>query len=715
MRRASKILFATVVLLVGLGAAGVAILKSMDFNAYRDLIAEKVEEATGRKVVIAGDLDLRISLTPSLRLEGVSLANAPWGAQPEMLKLGRLEAEVDLMPLLSGEARVTRVFLSGVEIALEIDKQGRPNWQFETKEPSVDAGAAEAEGATRLPITPVVKNVIFENVKLSFSDAASGQSFETVLHELTVRSEGAGSPVALRGKGKFGEAPYEFDGNMGAFAALLGGESFPIAFQASAFGARIGVEGAVGKPLEGTGIDMGVTLDFPDIASSLQAVADVLPALKGAAVPALPLKISARASQTKSGYALDELNVAIGKSDLTGAASVDIVGARPSLSAELNSKRFDVAAILDAMPAAESPAESAKAGAAKNDGKPKRVFPAVPLSLEGLGAADANVSLKIGEVILPGGLGLQNTVVTVVLEKGRLKISPFNTMIADGTIDGQVTLDASGSKAALNTTIKGDDVVAGRLLEQLQMSDLMEGGKIDIDIGLKGSGGSVAQLMAGLNGEFMVEVGEGKLRTAALDLAGADVLMQLVDALNPAGEKKNYSILSCAVVRFKIKNGVAKAENGIAIETDRMNVVGGGTVDLGKETLDLAVKPEAKEGVGINLSGALAGLVRVKGTLAEPSVGLDEIGAAKTAASVGAALATGGLSILGEALISGATRDEHPCLTALGKAPPPKAAKKTGGSTQSAPAPAKKETKRPASVLEGVGNALGGLFGGKKK
>ena len=119
--------------------------------------------------------------------------------------------------------------------------------------------------------------------------------------------------------------------------------------------------------------------------------------------------------------------------------------------------------------------------------------------------------------------------------------------------------------------------------------------------------------------------------------------------------------------------------------------------------------------MGINLSGALAGLVRVKGTLAEPSVGLDEIGAAKTAASVGAALATGGLSILGEALISGATRDEHPCLTALGKAPPPKAAKKTGGSTQSAPAPAKKETKRPASVLEGVGNALGGLFGGKKK
>ncbi|MBL6929523.1 MAG: AsmA family protein [Rhodospirillales bacterium] len=705
MKRAFKILSVLVVLSVGFGAAGIAILKSTDFGAYRDVIAEEVEKATGRKIVIAGDLDLNISLSPSLRLEGVTLANAPGAAQPDMLKLDRLEAEVDLMPLLSGEARINRVLLSGVEIALEIDKDGRPNWQFE----EVASAPSEDGAGVELPFTPVVKSVVLENVKVSFSDAVSGQSFATVLNELTVKSDSPGSPLAVRGKGTFGDAPYEFNGDMGAISALLGGETFPMGLTASAFGAKVGVEGTIAKPLEGTGIDLAVSVESANLASSLQAVAAAFPALKGAGAPALPIKVSAHASQTKRGYSLAELTLSIGKSDLSGAASIDLAGARPSLSADLSSKHFDVAAILKAMPEGDAPGKTSE--------KKKRIFPADPLPLEGLRAVDANVSLKIGAAVLPGGLGLQKTSVTVALDKGRLSVSPLQTVLADGAIDGKVTLDASGSKAKLNASIKADNVVAGKLLDQLQMSDLMDGGNIDMNIGLKGGGASVAELMAGLNGEIKIEVGEGKLRTAALDIAGADVLMQLADALNPAGGKKDYSILSCAVVRFDIKDGIATAENGVAMETDKMNLVGTGSVNLGKETLDFAVKPEAKEGVGINLGGAVAGLVKVTGTLAEPSVGLDAAGVAKKAASMGAALATGGLSILGEALISRATKDEHPCLTALGKAPPPKAAKKSAGSTQSAPAPApaKKETKGPAAVLEGVGSALGGLFGGKKK
>ena len=708
MKRASKIIFAIVVLSVGLGAAGIAILKSMDFGEYRDVIAEEVEKATGRKIVIAGDLDLNISFSPSLRLEGVTLANAPWGAQPEMLKLKRLEAEVDLMPLLSGEARINRVLLSGVEIALEINKDGRPNWQFEKMEAGpAPEGPADAGG---LPVTPVVKSVVLENVKVSFRDAVSGQSYATVIEKLTVNSDGPSSPLALQGNGKFGEAPYEFGGSLGAISALLGGETFPIGLNASAFGAKVGVEGTIAKPLEGTGIELGITLDAADIAGSLQAVVAVLPALEGAAAPALPLKVSARASQTKSGYALSDVMVMIGKSDLSGAASVDIAGPRPGLSADLSSKRFDVAAILDAMPKGAAPAEPAK-----DDGKKKRVFPADPLPLEGLRAADAKVAVKIGEVILPGGIGLQETTVKVVLNKGRLKVSPLQTMIAEGTIDGLVSLDASGKKAKLDVSVKGDDVVAGRLLDQMQMLDLLDGGEVDIDIGLKGGGVSVAELMAGLNGEIKVEVGEGKVHSALLDIVGGDVLTQLGGALSSSGEKEKHSALSCAVVRFLVKDGVATAEKGIAIETDATNVVGTGAINLGKETLDLSVAIDAKEGVGINLSGGVAGLVKVTGTLAEPTVGLDAAGAAKKAASMGAAIATGGLSILGEALVGAATKDDYPCLTALGKAPPKKAAKKSTSSTQSAPAPAKEEQKKPAGVMEGLGSALGGLFGGKKK
>jgi hypothetical protein len=89
-------------------------------------------------------------------------------------------------------------------------------------------------------------------------------------------------------------------------------------------------------------------------------------------------------------------------------------------------------------------------------------------------------------------------------------------------------------------------------------------------------------------------------------------------------------------------------------------------------------------------------MVRVGGTLGAPSVGLDVVGAGKAALKVGAAVATGGLSLLGDALIGEATNDPHPCLTAKGEAP----AKSS--------APAKQPSSSPAS---GIGGAVKGLFG----
>jgi hypothetical protein len=70
----------------------------------------------------------------------------------------------------------------------------------------------------------------------------------------------------------------------------------------------------------------------------------------------------------------------------------------------------------------------------------------------------------------------------------------------------------------------------------------------------------------------------------------------------------------------------------------------------------------------------------VTGTLADPSIGIDTLGSARAALSVGGAILTGGLSLLGEAAFSKATADPHPCQTAL-----------AGGGSAKAPAPEPKK------------------------
>ena len=60
--------------------------------------------------------------------QDVALGNAPWGSAPALLKVGRVEAQVALLPLLHRRFEIVRVTLVDPVISLETDAQGHGNW-----------------------------------------------------------------------------------------------------------------------------------------------------------------------------------------------------------------------------------------------------------------------------------------------------------------------------------------------------------------------------------------------------------------------------------------------------------------------------------------------------------------------------------------------------------------------------------------------------------
>ena len=54
--RLSTILEALTVLIVTVLVGAIIVVMNIDFNRYKDLIAEKVKEATGRTLLIYGDI-----------------------------------------------------------------------------------------------------------------------------------------------------------------------------------------------------------------------------------------------------------------------------------------------------------------------------------------------------------------------------------------------------------------------------------------------------------------------------------------------------------------------------------------------------------------------------------------------------------------------------------------------------------------------------------
>jgi hypothetical protein len=204
------------------------------------------------------------------------------------------------------------------------------------------------------------------------------------------------------------------------------------------------------------------------------------------------------------------------------------------------------------------------------------------------------------------------------------------------------------------------------------------GGSTDLAINLDGPGESAARFVGGANGEVRIVMGPARASGAALD-AGGGAISGILDKVNPFRRTDPYTELRCAVVRLPVRDGIATSQRTIAYETAKVNMVMAGTINLRTEALDLAIRPTVKEGIGIG-AGALAELVRVTGTLADPSVGIDTLGSARAALSVGGAILTGGLSLLGEMAYSKVTADQHPCQTAL-----------AGGAPAKAPAPEPKK------------------------
>jgi uncharacterized protein involved in outer membrane biogenesis len=203
---------------------------------------------------------------------------------------------------------------------------------------------------------------------------------------------------------------------------------------------------------------------------------------------------------------------------------------------------------------------------------------------------------------------------------------------------------------------------------------------------LRGSGGSVREIMAGLDGRLGLVTGEGSIGTRYVDLIGAD----LIRLMFRAGDRPDTTKLNCVVIQFGIAKGLAKSE-ALLLDTARVTLRGQGTIDLRDERLNLLLTPQPKETSLVSLATP----IRVTGTLADPDPGLDSAGVAKGVGSavVGTAFAPIGLLL---PLVSGGAGDDNPCVAGL---------KQAAGE---APAAA---DQKPPGVIDDIGRGIRNLFG----
>ena len=66
------------------------VIASYDFNKFKPRITELAKQYTGRELTLGGDIELGLSLFPTLVVNDVAFQNATWGTRPQLAQIKRL-------------------------------------------------------------------------------------------------------------------------------------------------------------------------------------------------------------------------------------------------------------------------------------------------------------------------------------------------------------------------------------------------------------------------------------------------------------------------------------------------------------------------------------------------------------------------------------------------------------------------------------------------
>jgi hypothetical protein len=228
MRR--KILIGLAAVIAVLGIAAVVGLSQVDLNRFRARIEAAAEVATGRDLIIAGDVTFALGRPLRLSIDDVTLANWPTGSQPVMARLGHAEVDVHLLPLLSGEVRLGTLVIDDFDVLLETDAAGARNWEFAKPAAERDAAAARpsAEGPASRPF-PRIEAVSLRNIRIRYRDDRTAAETSVAVDALSLKVSDPDAPIAFDLKARLNGTPVAATGNLSPLHDLLSVEPIAIA------------------------------------------------------------------------------------------------------------------------------------------------------------------------------------------------------------------------------------------------------------------------------------------------------------------------------------------------------------------------------------------------------------------------------------------------------------------------------------------------------
>ncbi|MHB1349918.1 MAG: AsmA family protein [Desulfobulbaceae bacterium] len=659
----------------------------IDPNSYKDLIARKVQEQTGRQISIPGDIALKVSplgLKTVFRLGEVRIASTPKFPDTELLTSKLVEIRLALWPLLRNrELRMNTIRLEGVNLNLIRSVDGATNWSEGVTTGSPAPGAETRQPATKTgaPLAAIdIEGVDVQDLNISFADRQTGKdirlnnlNFTTgrirpenpipIQSDFTVVLDESGRQpltASVKAQADLTFSPDLQRLSLQSFSGTgqISGGTLPVPELGIALATDLDLDLKQQKAdikklvLQKDDLRVEAKLALTDWAAPRATGTLRIPAFSprtmaaswGVTLPlADPNSLSNLAADLAFAYepaalTINDLQLTLDDTSLTGTVKADNLSEQPFFDLALKLNAIDLnryAAAPPAAPAEQPPAPAAPAAPMEKSAEQ----PLLPVEL--LRGLNFNADLGIAS-LKTGKLSLSNLQLKAGGKEGMITFAPLAANLYDGavTVNGEIDARQDMPLIHLRNSVKG--IQLGPLFRDLSGKEEMTG-RADINADLTSKGLTQSELTRNSNGTLKLAVADGEIaklriidtiRTARslLGVAGSTSTApasQTAGGAEGAGRPTSFASLSASGV---LQNGVFH-NNDLLAESELMRVNGEGTVDLVSERIDYLLTIYLAKAIDRSGETGLVDLAetpipyRVRGTFdrIEQSAALEEI------------------------------------------------------------------------------------------
>lgn len=605
---------ASMVLLV----VGVLCIIIFSASLLRTLIEVKGSQILEREISVDGEIRVnwRWAYT-HIYVENIRLQNAANFSEPDMARIELIDLHFKPLRLLRGHIDISEINIVAPEIYLERKSVDLVNWNFPALAPADTDGAVVARSRYEFPVIDRLK---ISRGHIVFNDNLKGLNLDLQLDSVTGHEQVAASShqgfekgYTLNGSGKMRDKHFTITATGGSLSQLRDASvSFPLQLKLEMGETKVLVDGRFQNPLQLDGVDALLEIEGTNLADIFYLTAIPLPP-----TPHYTLK----GQLTKSGnvWSYHKFKGQVGSSDLAGNLSYDVGGERGYLTADLTSTVLN-AADLSGFIGLDPEGEAVKS---------TRLIPDVPLARERLLATDLDIQLKAEQVTGPN-LPFKGMEIRFDLRDGILKLNPFNLVLADGTVDGIIEIDANPAVPPMTMDLNMRQLNLVQFFKGTRFestTDGMFGGRI----ALAGEGASLAEVLATSNGDLTLIMSGGEISQLLIEASDLDI----GQAFPLFFGKDKATRINCGVLDFDVKKGMLTSEV-VVLDTNDSLLVGDVSINLKDEKINAWLDAKPKDNSLLSLRVPIT----ISGQLKDPRIGLHP---EKTAVRGVAAIALGAL------------------------------------------------------------------------